>query len=624
LSGIKWHNQLVDILAVELMRLLISNILALTLLVIFLGAEAHEVHAARLDDRAFNDLRTLAHTVADQGGPERAIPLLMRHPDDPRVLGLLLEYYSTADRSKEFAALAAKQAAAQPSDRDIQLVYLQALHRAGQADSIMPLASRIIAAAPDSSRATWKAVGIHLGSFGMWGAALDVFSRGRAAVGDNAAFGSEIALARTELGWIGEAVDELLMIIKANPKAGGQHKQVAYRISAKGEKATEILLARLEKSLKRAEGEAAVGIQSLLMDLELTDGLEKKAYEHLSSLLRKLDSKRSLRMMQIFIGRATKLSLLESSLAGYALADTLKLIGHEMVLMGRAEILLRLERFENAEHHYVELTGSGNPQIKAMAWRKLGDLYLNRLNRPGQALACYRGLEQTGGLAKEQLLAAKLSIAESFIRLSQLDKAGALCREIVASPDTQPVETSGALLLLGDVFFFGGQPDSAAENYFNFARLNLGDERANEAMGKLYLIRQDRSPDSEAARQVGKALFAASTGDIQQARDLFAGILRQQVDSLYRAQVFYQMGRMYEREGEYTLALGTFGQLAEQFPEHQLAPLAELRMGTILLEEIGDLARARVHFERVVMEYPQGVATAQARRLLRNMSDEKL
>jgi tetratricopeptide (TPR) repeat protein len=609
---------------VELMRFLFSNKLVLVLLTVCLIVGTHKAYAARLDDRAFNDLRTIAHTVADQGGPERAIPLLMRHHDDPRVLGLLLDYFSRVERSEEFVTLAAGQAAAQPSDRDIQLVYLQALHRAGIADSILPLASRIIAAAPDSSREAWQAVGSHLGSFGMWGAALDVFNRGRAAVGDNAAFGSEIALARTELGQIGEAVDELQAIIEAKPEAGGKHKQVAYRITAKGEKAVELLLGRLEKSLKRAEGEAAVGIQSLLMDLALSDGQEWEAYAHFSSLLRKLDSKRSRRMMQIFIGRAVKLSLLESALAGYALADTLELISHEMVLMGRAEILLRLERFPQAEQQYVQLTESPNPGIKSMSWKKLGDLYLNRLSRPGEALACYRRLEKTGGLDKEQLLAAKLSIVESFIRLRKLDEAGPLCREIVEAPEAEPVETSGALLLLGDVLFFGGQPDSAAEQYFNFARLSLGDERANDAMGKLYLIRQDRSQGSEAAREVGKALFAARTGDIQQARDLFAGILRQQADSPYRAQVFYQLGRMYEREGEYSLALGTFGQLAGEFPEHQLAPLAELRMGTILLEEIGDTARARVHFERVVMEYPQGVATAQARRQLRNMGDDKL
>ncbi len=601
-----------------------SDKLVLALFVLCLGAGAHIAYAARLDDRGFNDMKTLAHTVADQGGPERAIALLMRNPDDPRVLGLLLEYYSRAERVEEFVVLAAGQAAAQPSDLDVQLVYLQALHRAGIADSIMPLASRIISSAPDSSRVAWLAVGGHLGTFGMWGAALDVLQRGRVAVGNDTAFGGEIALARTELGMIGEAADELLGIIQANPAAGGKHKQVAYHIRAKGEKATKILLSRLEKSLKRAEGETAVGIQSLLMDLELSDGGEQKACGHLSHLLRALDKKRARGMMQIFIGRAVKLSLLESALAGYALADTLELISHEMVLMGRAEILLRLERFSQAEHHYLELTESPNPGIKSMSWRKLGDLYLNHLSRPGEALACYRRLEKTGGLEKEQLLAAKLSIAESFIRLRKLDQAGDLCRELVSASDAESVETSGALLLLGDIFFFGGQPDSAAAKYFDFARLSLGDEQANDALGKLYLIRQDRSPDGAAAREAGRALYAARTGDIQQARDLFAGILRQQVDSLYRAQVFYQLGRMYEREREFSLALGTYGQLTGEYPGHQLAPLAELRMGIILLDEIGDKARARMHFERVVMEYPQGVATAQARRLLRSMSDEKL
>ncbi len=606
------------------MKYYLTYKLILILFVSSLAVEARCASAARLDDRAFNDLKALSRTIADQGGPGRAIPLLMRHPDDPRVLGLLLDYFTRADRNGEFVPLAAAQAAAQPADLEVQVIYLRALHRAGAADSIMPVASRIIASVPDSSQAAWRAVGGYLGSFGMWAAALDVFRRGRVAADDNALFGREIALARTELGQIREATDELLAMIQVNPGQGGKHKQVAYRISAKGEKAKKLLLNRLERSLKKSDGESAIGILSLLMDLALNDGREREAYKYYSSLLKKLDKQRASQTMRIFIGRASKLSLLESALAGHALADTLGLISHEMALMGRAEILLRLERYPQAEHHYVELTESRSPPIKLMAWKKLGDLYLNHLNRPGEALVCYRKLEKTGELEKAQLLEAKLRIVESFIRLRKLDQAGELCRELMAAPEAGPSETSGALLLLGDVQFFGGKPDSAAEKYFNFARLSLGDERANDAMGKLYLIRKDRSLDKEAARTVGKALFAARTGDIQQARDLFAGILRQQADSLYRAQVFYQLGRMYEREGEYTLALGTYGQLADEYPEHQLAPLAELRMGIILLDEIGDSTRARRHLERVVMEYPQGVATAQARRLLRSLADEKL
>ncbi len=607
------------------MRFFFSNRSILLLLgAVCLAAGAQRAGAARLDDRAFNDLKNLSRTFVDQGGPERAIPILMRHADDPRVLGLLLNYYSRADRSGEFVALAAAQAAAQPAELDVQIVYLQALHRAGIVDSLLPVASRIIAATPDSSREAWRTVGGNLGSFGMWGAALDVFGRGRTALGDKAVFGREIALALTELGRIGEAAEELLAMIRLSPGESGKQKQVAYRISAKSEKAKKLLLSRLNGSLKKLKGKSAVSARSLLMNLALSDGRERQAYDHFRVLLKTLDNKRARRTVRIFIGRATKLSLPGSALAGYALADTLELISHEMALMGRAEILLRLGRFPQAEHHYVELTGSGSLSIRALAWRKLGDLYLNKLNRPGEALACYRRLEETGGLDKQQLLEAKLRIAESFIRMRKLDKAGELCRELLATPDAEPAETSGALLLLGDVFFFSGQPDSAAEKYFNFARLNLGDERANDAMGKLYLIRQGRGQSSEAVRAVGRALFAARGGDIQQASDQFAEVLRQQADSLYRAQVFYQMGRMYEREGEYTLALGAYGQLAGEFAEHQLAPLAELRMGIILLDEIGDSASARGHFERVVMEYPLGVATAQARRLLRNLLDAKL
>ncbi|MBW7996427.1 MAG: tetratricopeptide repeat protein [Candidatus Glassbacteria bacterium] len=580
--------------------------------------------AARLDDRRFNELRQLSRTIADQAGPERPIPILLQHQDDPRVLGLLLEYYGKAERQLEFLEIAAEQAARQPLDLAVQGVYLKALHAAGMADSVMPVASRIIGSAPDTLSEVWRVVGSQLAELGMHAAALEVFNRGRAAAAGGSAFAREIALELADLGLLNEAVEELLAMVRGNPAESTHPRQVAYRITSRGRQAEDMLLERLDDALKSAGGEVEKSLRSLLMELCLSAGLEKEAYGYFSSLLRKLDDRAARRIAQLFIGRAARLSLFDSALSGYALADSLKLVNHQTALLGQAEILLRLGRYQQAEHHFIELIGFESTPIAAMAWRKLGDIYLNRMDRPGEALACYRKLEELGGLEKEQLLDAKLRIAESFIRLERLDDAGALCRELLDSSEYDPLESSGAMLLLGDVLFFGGQPDSAAEAYLTFAKLNLGDQLANDAMGKIYLIRHDRSPEGGPSRKVGEALYAARNGNVQLARDLFAGLLREQSDSLYRAQVYYQMGRMYERESEFSLALGTYGQLIDELPGHQLAPLAELRMGIILLEEVADTTRARGHLERVVVEYPLGVATPQARRLLRTLDDEKL
>jgi TolA-binding protein len=161
--------------------------------------------------------------------------------------------------------------------------------------------------------------------------------------------------------------------------------------------------------------------------------------------------------------------------------------------------------------------------------------------------------------------------------------------------------------------------DSAETAYLTYAKLRLQEPEANDAIGRAYLIRNDNSPDFKISRMVAQALYGAHCGEIQKAAEFFQKSLREAADSSYQAQIYFQMGRVYEDAGEYPLALGAYEELVKKYSGHQLAPLAELRMGIILLESMGDKERARKHLERVVLEYPAGVATPEARRLLRSL-----
>jgi len=212
---------------------------------------------------------------------------------------------------------------------------------------------------------------------------------------------------------------------------------------------------------------------------------------------------------------------------------------------------------------------------------------------------------------------------ESFIKLERLPEAAKLCEELLAqTPEKQ--EQADVLKLLADILFYQAQPDSAALLYKSFVVLMLGEPEANDVLELVYLIQSDRSEDAAVSKKVGEALFKARCGKIQDAAQAFARTLGEVADSVYRVQIFYQMGGMYERAGEFSLALGVYNEIVSSYPENHMAPLAELRMGLVLLESVGDTDGARRHFERVVYEYPPGVATPQARRLLRALEDQKL
>jgi len=577
--------------------------------------------AQRLTDQTYLNLRALSQAIALQAGPEAAIRVLGQYAGDPRVLALLRELYRQTGNHQEFMALVRPAYVASPGDKLLQELYLDALAVEGFADSVR-LVSRRLIEADSTDLAGHLFVGNKLRSYGMFQDALTVFRSGRTASGRPETFSREMAETLIEMGDFEKGVDELLVFIRSNPGDTGLAKHTAYRIFQSGDEGRGVLFKRLEKEATRADGEYRVSLLGLLMDLYLSAGRSREACVSLAELLPSVDRVDALRYLTIFIHQCIQRQELEAALLCFGIGDSLGLIAPESSLLGRAETYLKLERYGQAEQALLELFRTGGQErIKAEAARRLGDLYLDYLKQPGRALEYFRKLEELDSKQGQGLYETKLRIVESFIRLERLDEAEKLCRELVEGGSG---DHSGAMLLLSDVMFYSGRPDSAAAGYKLYARLKLGEPAANDALEKVYLIMFDRDPAKKLSEMVGRALYDAQCGKVQQARDRFAEILRQDIDSLFRAEVYYQMGRMYENAAEYSLALGAYGQISADFPKHQLAPLAELRMGLILLEQIGDREGARKHLERVVFEYPNGVATPEARRLLRSLEEEKL
>ena len=577
--------------------------------------------AQRLSDQGFVNLRSLSQSIERQAGAEAATKLLLQYANDPRILALLRDLYKKTGIKREYLDLARSAYLADPADRRLQELYLDALAEEGYADSVRTVAHRLLAA-DSSDLAIHLLIGNRLRAYGMLQDALEIFRSGRAASGKPETFSREIAETLVDNGGYEKALDELLVFLRSQPQDMGLTKHTAYRVFESGDEGKAILFKRLEKEVSRADGGYRAGLLSLLVDLYLSAGQSRQAYEKLSGLLSIVEKPDALRYLSIFIHQCLKREEMETALLCYSLGDSLGLITGESSLLGRADTYLRLERYDQAEKSLLGLYNStGQQRFRAEAARRLGDLYLEHLDQPGPALEYFRQLELLDRKQQDGLYQTKLRIVESFIRLDRLDEAENLCRELLGR---EGADNSEALLLLSDVMFFTSRPDSAAAGYKLYAQLKLGEPQANDALQKVYLIAQDRDPEKKLSILAGRALFSARCGKLQQARDRFAEILGQPIDPPFRAQVYYQMGQLYESAEEYPLALGAYGQIASDFPEHQLAPLAELRMGIILLERVGDREGARKHLARVVFDYPNGVATPEARRRLRALEEEKL
>ena len=603
----------------------ITGPLLLSILPVLAGIELPPLHcASELNNQMYVNLRNIAQAFERSGRIEEAILLLTPHREDPRVLTLLTGMYAKSGRKQESLEVAREVFAKKPDNMQVLTSYLAALDGMGLRDSIRVAVSGFLERATEREKA-YLFAGSQLRRYGVFENALDVFRKGRKELGKAEIFSRETAQVLIDLQRYEQALGELVVFLKANPRETSLARAEAYRIMDSGEAGAELVLKRLAKALENSEDLLRIGLLTLLVDLNLSAGRNEKAFTRLEELLGEVAKSEGFRRLALFIGRCLKVKQFETALAAYELADSLGMMNKGLVLLNKSDVLLRMEKYAQVESSLLQLVSSDSMRtgLRLEAMDRLGNLYLDHLHRPDEALRWFREVEKLDQARGKLLLGAKKKIVESFIRLERMDQAAQLCGELLAQiPEKQ--EQADVLKLLADVLFYRAQPDSAAVLYKTFAGLMLGEPEANDVLELVYLIQSDRSEDANFSKKVGEALYKARCGKIQDAAQAFAKTLGEVADSVYRVQIFYQMGGMYEQAGEFSLALGVYNEIVSSYPENHMAPLAELRMGLVLLESVGDTDGARRHFERVVYEYPPGVATAQARRLLRSLEDQKL
>ena len=589
---------------------------------LYCGATAHiELYAfPQYDNQTYQNLRNISLALEQSGRLEESIQLLLPYQNDPRVLQLLKTFFDHAGKKEAFLPLAEEAARKDPDSTAVLSVYFDVLAGVGLKDSLRLAVLRFVERAPDQKQRYLFAGGC-LRKYQMFPEALALYDKGRNRSKRPEFFSLETAAVLIDLQRYGEALDELKLYLGSGAENGlSLAQREIYRIMESGDEGKKLVIENLSRMLKGAQNPLRTGLLVILVDANLTSGHSQPAFSGLRELISEKDKNEAFRYLTVFIGRCMKLENYPTALQAYELLDSLGILDKTRVLLDKTEIQLKMGRLAEVENSLVGISRDSqvNQNLRAEAMDRLGSMYLERLDKPDKALEIYQDLEKIDSARGKSLLEVKIKIAGSFIRLEKLPQAKALCVELLSGREDMETR-SKVLLLLGHVYFYSGNMDSAETAYLTYAKLRLQEPEANDAIGRAYLIRNDNSPDFKISRMVAQALFRAHCGETQKAAEFFQKSLREAADSSYQAQIYFQMARVYEDAGEYPLALGAYEELVKKYSGHQLAPLAELRMGIILLESMGDKERARKHLERVVLEYPAGVATPEARRLLRSL-----
>ncbi len=396
----------------------IVGALLLSILPVLAGINFPRLYcASQLDNQMYVNLRNIAQAFERSGQIEEAILLLTPHREDPKVLTLLSGLYAKSGKKEELLEVTREVFAKNPDNRQVLASYLTALNWMGFRDSIRIAVSAFLERA-EEREATYMFTGGQLRQYGMFEDALDVYQKGRKELGRGEIFSREMAQVLIDLKRYEQALDELVVFLKARPGETGLAQREAYRVMDIGKSGTELIFKRLGKALENSEGLFRVSLLKLLVDLNLSANRSEKAFSRLGELLGEVEKKEAYRQLTVFIGRCFKIKQFESALAAYNLADSLELMDKGLVFLNKSSVLLRMEKYEQVESSLLQLVSSDKlpANIRVEAMKRLGDLYLDRLHRPDEALRWFREVEKLDQARGKLLFDAKEKIVESFIR----------------------------------------------------------------------------------------------------------------------------------------------------------------------------------------------------------------
>jgi outer membrane protein assembly factor BamD len=219
---------------------------------------------------------------------------------------------------------------------------------------------------------------------------------------------------------------------------------------------------------------------------------------------------------------------------------------------------------------------------------------------------------------------------ELFSKAQEAEKNGDLKRAIRAYRTLvrrHPKDTlaPGSLYRMGQLQEQKHDYLKAAQNYDVLAEKFPKSERFDESIealfriGEMYLV----------GRKV-KILGIPFKASMDEAANIFAGIVRAAPYGKYTARALFDIGRAREKQGANEAALASYQNVIEKFPNDPLAAAAQYQIGYIWSQAMRSgtydpnaATKAKIGFEDFLYRYPNSEKAAQARENLKMLENKQ-
>jgi tetratricopeptide (TPR) repeat protein len=259
------------------------------------------------------------------------------------------------------------------------------------------------------------------------------------------------------------------------------------------------------------------------------------------------------------------------------------------------------------------------------------------LGRAPEAVAIYDEM-LAEPLLRSRHEEVRLERAETQMRVGLVEGALDDFRTLAATSRREATRER-AEHLVGELYFYAGNIDSAAAAYLRQVEAHPAGTYANDALERIFLFNENYEGGGEALSALGKVHRVAALGDEREATRMGLELVASQDGTAIHDDLLWTMGGLLAGSDAPVLALSLLDELATRYPESRLAPRA-LQLLAALREErvpvfvplsthlpLGgyfgyDKARALATYEELLIRYPLSIEASEVRQKVSQLRKE--
>jgi tetratricopeptide (TPR) repeat protein len=208
--------------------------------------------------------------------------------------------------------------------------------------------------------------------------------------------------------------------------------------------------------------------------------------------------------------------------------------------------------------------------------------------------------------------AIRLQRAEVQLNLARYEGALADFRELAGGSRSASVRER-AEYLIGEIFFYDGELDSAAAVWARQVETFPKGELANDALKRIYLFNENYGEDGTPLKRLGQVYRLTAEGRLDVATARLDSLLAEYAEDPIEDDMLIEAGELWLQLGDPGKALPYYSDVARKYPESRLAPVAMMKKGELLESSLANPTEALTVYEELIVRYPLSIEASEVR-----------